>query len=82
MISIVVVAALATVPAYADELYARVRGTVTDPFGASVSGAQITATNEATGIARQFVSAGDGSYELISLPVGAYTVSASKDGFK
>jgi len=82
MIALVVVAALAGIPAYADELYARIRGTVTDPSGASVSGAQITATNEATGIARQLVSSMDGSYELISLPIGTYTVSASKDGFK
>ena len=82
IISLLVAAALAAIPAKADELYARIRGTVIDPSGASVPGAQITATNEATGIARQLVSGADGSYELISLPVGTYTLSASKNGFK
>jgi len=82
IISLGVAAVLAAIPASADELYARIRGTVTDPSGASVSGAQITATNAATGIARELTSQGDGSYELISLPIGTYTVSASKNGFK
>ena len=82
IVSLVVAAALAAIPAKADELYARIRGTVTDPSGASVTGAQITATNEATGIARELNSGGDGAYELISLPVGTYTVSVGKNGFK
>ena len=80
--SLVVAAVFAAIPAKADELYARIRGTVMDPSGASVSGAQIKATNQATGITRDFISAADGSYELISLPVGTYIVSASKNGFK
>ena len=82
IISLIVAAAFTAIPAQADELYARIRGTVVDPSGANVSGAQIAATNEATGIARELISGGDGSYELISLPVGTYTVSASKNGFK
>ena len=81
-ISFAVAIVLTGIPAHADELYARIRGTVLDSSGASVSGAQITATNEGTGIARELVSGEDGSYELISLPVGTYTVSATKDGFK
>ena len=80
--SLIVAAGLTAIPTQADELYARIRGTVVDPSGAGVSGAQITARNEATAIARELTSAEDGSYELISLPVGTYTVSASKNGFK
>lgn len=82
VLSLIVAGTLGTMTAKADELYARIRGTVTDPSGASVSGAQITATNEATGIAREFTSGGDGSYELMSLPVGTYVVKASKNGFR
>ncbi|MBV8053144.1 MAG: TonB-dependent receptor [Acidobacteriaceae bacterium] len=74
--------ALATSPAKADELYARIRGIVTDASGARVPGAQITATNQATAVAREFASEADGSYELISLPVGRYTLSATKNGFQ
>jgi Carboxypeptidase regulatory-like domain len=47
-----------------------------------VPGVHVSATNDATGATRQFVSGPDGSYELINLPVGAYRLSATKDGFK
>ncbi len=64
------------------ELYARIRRSVNDPSGSKVPGVQIAATNDATGITRQVVSAPDGSYELINLPVGTYRLSATKEGFK
>ncbi|MBV8890452.1 MAG: carboxypeptidase regulatory-like domain-containing protein, partial [Acidobacteria bacterium] len=80
--SLATIGALTAIPARADELYAGIRGTVTDASGATVSGAQITATNQATGMARELTSVADGSYELISLPIGTYKVSASKNGFK
>ena len=38
IISLLVAAALAAIPAKADELYARIGGTVMDPSGASVPG--------------------------------------------
>ncbi len=82
IISLIVVTTLAATPARADELYARIRGSVIDSSGAVVPGVQIAATNEATGIARQVVSGADGSYELINLPVGTYRLSATKAGFK
>ena len=36
--------------AHADNLYAKIRGTVVDPSGAVVPGAKVTATNQGTGI--------------------------------
>jgi len=39
-----------TQPAYADNLYASIRGTVVDPTGAVVPDAKLTATNVATGL--------------------------------
>ena len=41
---------ICTIPANADNLYASIRGTVTDPTGAVVSDAKLTATNAGTGI--------------------------------
>jgi hypothetical protein len=61
IISLIAAARLTANPAQADELYARIRGTVVDLSGASVSGVEITATNTATGIARELTSGGDGS---------------------
>src|SRR5215469_7866554 len=68
--------------AFADNVYATIRGTVSDPTGAVVGKVQITATNTETHIAKTATSLDDGSYELLNLPVGTYTISATKQGFK
>ncbi len=57
-------------------------GTITDPSGASVSGAQVKATNEATGEVRTAVSNVNGNYLLTLLPPGLYELEISKQGFK
>ena len=67
----------------ADDLYGRIRGTVSDPTGALVVGAQVTATNTETGISRQIVSGAEGNYEFLQLAAPAtYRVSARQSGFK
>jgi hypothetical protein len=57
-------------------------GTVTDPNGAVVAGATITAKNSATGISKTATSDSDGSYRLIGLPPGQYDVTIEAAGFK
>lgn len=57
-------------------------GTVTDPTGAAISGANLKATNEATGRSRDTVSAADGSYTIPDLTVGSYRLTAQAAGFK
>ncbi len=69
-------------PAAADNLYASIRGTVTDPTGAVVSGAKLTATNSATGIMFSTTSSGTGTFVFLQLPIGDYTVKAEQTGFK
>jgi len=69
-------------PAAADNLYASIRGTVTDPTGAVVSGAKLTATNSATGIIFSTTSSGTGNFVFLQLPIGDYTVKAEQTGFK
>jgi hypothetical protein len=56
-------------------------GTIHDATGASVSGASVTVTNDATGIVSKATSTGSGDYEVPSLRVGVYTISASAPGF-
>jgi outer membrane receptor protein involved in Fe transport len=58
-----------------------INGRVTDPGGAVVANAQITATNEATGASRDTTSNGDGLYVLPDLAVGSYTVRITASGF-
>src|SRR5712671_717286 len=61
---------------------AAVNGTVTDPSGAIVSGAGVDLKSPATGLHRATITNENGSYEIIPLPVGAYTMTISKVGFK
>ena len=58
-----------------------ISGNVTDPSGAEVPGAQIVATDTATGNAHKTVSSGSGDYAFTDLPLGSYTVTAMAQGF-
>ena len=71
-----------TQPAYADNLYASIRGTVVDPTGAVVPDAKLTATNVATGLSYSTTSGKDGLFALLQLPIGDYGVEVEKAGFK
>ena len=68
--------------ARADNLYASIRGTVTDQSGAAIPDVTVTATNIATGVAQKVTSAGDGSFTFLQLTVGDYDVRADKTGFE
>jgi Carboxypeptidase regulatory-like domain len=59
-----------------------ITGTVTDPSGASVAGAQITVSSSERGINRVTKTNGDGDYSVAALPAGSYTISISAPGFK
>jgi hypothetical protein len=73
---------LITQYAVADNVYATIRGYVTDTTGAILPGVQVTATNTQTGTTSTTTSQDNGRYEFLQLPVGTYTVSATKQGFK
>ena len=60
----------------------RVTGTVKDPNGASVVGATVTLTNEATKVAFNTQTTDSGTYVFDSVQVGVYTVMIEKQGFK
>jgi hypothetical protein len=77
----VVMVSLFSTAALADELYARVRGTVTDSSGAVVPGVSLKINNIATGFSRQTTSSGEGSFEFINLIPGTYSISATKTGY-
>ena len=67
---------------FAQSERARIIGTVTDPQGAVLPGAQVTVTNVATGIATQTTTDRDGYYQAPELPIGAYKVKVEHEGFK
>ncbi|MGA8451075.1 MAG: TonB-dependent receptor [Candidatus Acidiferrales bacterium] len=61
---------------------ATISGTVTDPTGAVVAGATVTATNVDTAVALSQTTNTQGFYSFPELPVGKYTVDVQKTGFK
>src|SRR5271154_5092055 len=56
-------------------------GTIRDQSGAAVADASITATNTATNIETSATSNGSGDYEIPSLHVGVYTISAKAPNY-
>ena len=68
--------------AYSQTTFASVTGTVTDPQGALVPGATVTATNVQTNIATTTKSNEAGNYTIAQLKEGTYTVKCEITGFK
>src|SRR5437016_252280 len=58
-----------------------IEGRVTDPNGAAVAGATITATNQQTGLEKSATSNDEGLFSIILLPPGTYTVRTNASGF-
>ncbi len=59
-----------------------INGTVTDPSGAIIPGARITAVEVDTSLARETVSSAEGLYVLSSLRPTRYTLTAEAQGFR
>ena len=58
-----------------------ITGLVTDPSGAVVVGAKITAENTATGVQTTAQTNGAGVYTIRFLPIGVYTLTLEAKGF-
>jgi outer membrane receptor protein involved in Fe transport len=59
-----------------------VQGTVTDSSGANVPGATVTVTSPETGLSRTVTTDQYGNYSATELPIGSYSISVSKAGFR
>ena len=59
----------------------QINGTVQDASGLAVPGAEVKATQTATGLVRTVTSGADGAFVLTNLPVGPYQIEVSKEGF-
>lgn len=57
-------------------------GTISDPSGAAIAAAKVSARNQATGLIRQVETTSEGLYSFVRLPVGTYTLSVESQGFK
>jgi hypothetical protein len=61
---------------------ATIVGTVTDPSGAVIANAKVTATNAETGVARTITTNDAGQYVLPGVHIGHYDVKAEASGLK
>jgi carboxypeptidase family protein/TonB-dependent receptor-like protein len=67
--------------AQTDVTTGRISGYVRDAGGIPLAGAAVTGRNQATGHAVAATSGRDGFYQLVDLPTGTYSVTASLGGF-
>ena len=58
-----------------------IRGTVTDPSGAAIPNATVTAADANTGIQRVLASNSSGIFVFPDLPIGTYTLKIAAKGF-
>jgi hypothetical protein len=75
-------AILIQAPARAQVDRAGLRGTVSDPSGRTLPGTQVTALQSSTGLERKTVTSAAGTYDILELPVGNYTIVFEHQGFK
>jgi hypothetical protein len=72
---------LANACLYGQNATGRVVGTVTDSQGAVMAGVKITVIEANTQVTRNTVTGNDGSYQVLELPIGNYSVAAESPGF-
>ncbi|MEO8725510.1 MAG: carboxypeptidase regulatory-like domain-containing protein [Acidobacteriaceae bacterium] len=67
---------------FAQSFRGGILGTVTDKTGASVAGAQVIILNPQTGLTRTVTTDDRGNYTAPELPLGNYSVTVKKIGFR
>jgi hypothetical protein len=58
------------------------RGTVTDPSGSAIRGAQVTIVNSSTDFTRTATTGADGGYTFVEVLPGTYALTVENAGFK
>ena len=81
-LSLIVALGVLAGSAWAQQVAASITGRVTDPTGAAVAGARVTATSVERGIAYPGTTNTEGYYNLPNLLVGSYNVKVEATGFQ
>lgn len=81
MLAIAICGLIAT-SAFAQGSVTRVSGTVKDPQGAAITGANVTLTDTATKAVKTATTGDDGTFAFNDLRAGIYTVDVEAAGFK
>jgi hypothetical protein len=81
LFTIVTCIALMTGAVRAQETTGTIEGAVTDQTASALVGARVVAINLETGFTKETVTASDGFYRLLLLPVGQYTITVEAPKF-
>ncbi len=73
---------LACISSSAQQITGNIRGTVTDPSGAVILGAEVTAQQTETALSRTTTTDRSGNFVLLELPVGHYRLQVAAKGFQ
>ncbi|HEV8592486.1 MAG TPA: carboxypeptidase-like regulatory domain-containing protein, partial [Pyrinomonadaceae bacterium] len=71
----------AAVTMFAQSVTSGLTGTVTDPQGSVVPGADVVLTEPSTGATKTLVTDSNGNYSFQEIKPGTYQIKISKDGF-
>jgi len=83
LIAVLAVSLVTFLPlSFAQKTTGDIDGTVTDQSGAMLPGCALTLTDQANGAVRKTTSNAQGNFSFLNLPVGTYTLGATKEGFK
>ncbi len=69
-------------PLMAQTFRGSINGTITDPSGAVIAGAKVTATDVATAVVQNTVSSGGGEFAFSDLPADIYNIQVIAPGFQ
>lgn len=82
-LSVLLVAGLCgTMPVQAQRYLGAISGAVSDPSGAKIQGATVTATEASTKFSTIVTTTGAGAYNMAALQPGTYTVTVDAQGFR
>ena len=76
------IALLLPAAAFSQQTLGGITGTVTDASGGAIADTQVTLVAEATKLTRLQTTNSSGSYDFVSLPIGAYSLTFTHDGFE
>jgi hypothetical protein len=81
-LTLFLIALLTSLNLAGQQITGSIRGTVSDPSGAIVQAATVTAKQTETGLTRAAVTDRQGAYVLVELPIGHYQLEVQAKGFQ
>jgi hypothetical protein len=82
LLAVAAVAALCCTPIEAQQTLGGITGEVTDATGGVIPNVAITVVGEQTSLTRAAKTNGAGSYQLVNLPIGTYTLTFTAQGYE